>query len=92
MSLALFAAVATAQRYTADWLPFLTCAATLGLASLDPLTGRLRRGLSALVAVFTTVAVLLTFALTLHYQRETVWGVPEEIRQSYQNLRPRLTP
>ena len=92
MSLALFAAVATAQRYTADWLPFLTCAAAIGLASLAPLTAWLRRALSALVVVFTTVAVLLTFALTLHYQRETVWGVPEEIRQSYQQLRPRLTP
>lgn len=92
MSLALFAAVATAQRYTADWLPFLTCAAALGLASLTTLPARLRLALSALVAVFTTVAVLLTFALTLHYQRETVWGVPEEIRQSYQQLRPRLTP
>ena len=92
MSLALFAAVATAQRYTADWLPFLTCAAALGLASLAPLTAWLRRALSALLAVFTTVAVLLTFALTLHYQRETVWGVPEAIRQSYQQLRPRLTP
>ncbi len=92
MSLALFAAIATAQRYTADWLPFLTCAAVFALASLDTFTSRLRLALHFLLAVFTLAAVLLTFAFTLHYQRETVWGVPEEIRQSYQDLRPRLTP
>lgn len=92
MSLALFAAIATAQRYTADWLPFLTCAAAFGLASLDTSTAGLRFALHALLSLFTLAAVLLTFGLTLHYQRETVWGVPEEIRQSYQTLRPRLTP
>ncbi len=92
MSLALFAAIATAQRYTADWLPFLTCAAALGLASLDTSTSGLRLALHALLSLVTLAAVLLTFALTLHYQRETVWGVPEDIRQSYQTLRPRLTP
>ena len=92
MSLALFAAVATAQRYTADWLPFLTCAAVCALAFIDRFASPLRLSLYALLSVFTTVAVLLSFALTLHYQRETVWGVPEEIRQSYQQLRPRLTP
>jgi hypothetical protein len=92
MSLALFAAIATAQRYTADWLPFLTCAAVFGLASVDTLTSPLRLFFRIILASITAAAVLLTFALTLHYQRETVWGVPEEIRQSYQTLRPRLTP
>jgi len=92
MSVALCAAIATAQRYTGDWIPFLVGAAALGLAALETASLRLRLALRALLFGCTLAALLLTFALTLHYQRETVWGVPEEFRQSYQNLRTRLTP
>jgi hypothetical protein len=92
MSVALFAAIATAQRYTGDWIPFLVCAAALGLAALETAPPRLRLALRTLLFACTLAAVLLTFALTLHYQRETVWGVAEEVRQSYQNFRTRLTP
>jgi hypothetical protein len=92
MSVALCAAIATAQRYTGDWIPFLVGAAALGLAALETASPRLRLVLRALLFGCTLAAILLTFALTLHYQRETVWGVPEEFRQSYQNLRTRLTP
>ena len=92
MSVALFAAIATAQRYTGDWIPFLVGAAAIGLAALETASPRLRLALRALLFGCTLAAILLTFALTLHYQRETVWGVPEEFRQSYQKLRTRLTP
>ena len=33
------------------------------------------------------VGVLVTLAITLHYQGELVWGVPEEIKARYQMLR-----
>jgi hypothetical protein len=92
MSVALFAAIATAQRYTGDWIPFLVCAAALGLATLETAPPRLRLALRSLLATCTLAAIFLTFALTLHYQRETVWGVPEDVRQSYQNFRTHLTP
>ncbi len=92
MSVALFAAIATAQRYTGDWIPFLVCAAALGLATLETAPPRLRLALRSLLATCTLAAIFLTFALTLRYQRETVWGVPEDVRQSYQNFRTHLTP
>ncbi|MCX6955661.1 MAG: hypothetical protein NTV51_26250 [Verrucomicrobia bacterium] len=90
MSLALFAAIATAQRYTGDWIPFLACAGAFGLAGLISAPFRLRLAFGALLALATLAAVLLTFALTLHYQRAVVWGIEEEVRQSYQEIRQRI--
>jgi hypothetical protein len=87
MGLALFAAVAAAQRYTGDFVPFLVCGAVLGLAALDRATGRRRAGLRFLIGGVTVCALWVTFALTLHHQREMVWGVPESARQDYQALR-----
>ena len=92
MGVALFAAIATAQRYTGDFVPFLICASAFGLAAVDRSPGRWRLVLRGVLTVLTLAAIALTFALTLHYQRETVWGVPEEFRQSYQTFRARLTP
>lgn len=87
MSLAMFAAIATAQRYTGDWVPFLGCAGALGLAALLAAPVRQRVALGSVLALLTIAAMALTFALTLHYQRETVWGVDEGVRKSYQELR-----
>jgi hypothetical protein len=90
MSLALFAAVATAQRYTGDFCPFLVCAATFGLAAVELAAPSWRRLFRVLVALLTLCAVAVTVALTLHYQGETLWGVPETTRWNYQNLRRRV--
>jgi len=90
MSIALFAAIATAQRYTADWIPFLVCAGAYGLVAVASAPCYLRRALGSIVATASLAAALLTFALTLHYQREVVWGVADESRQSYQQLRQRI--
>lgn len=92
MTLALFTAVATSQRYTADWLPFLVGTAAFGLVAVETTSPRPRLLLRVLLSVLTLAAILITFALTLHYQRHLVWGVPEEARQSYQAFRARLTP
>lgn len=90
MSLALFTAIATAQRYTGDFVPFLICAAALGLAAVESAAPRWRQISRSALAVLTAAAILQTSALTLHYQREVVWGVPEDIRQNYQLLRQRI--
>ncbi len=40
------------------------------------------------VAAFAAAGI--TAAITLHYQRETLWGVPEEVRADYRDLRRRV--
>ena len=92
MTLALFAAIATAQRYTGDFVPALIVAGALGLAPVEAANSCLRFTLRALFVALTICAVLVTFALTLHYQRDLVWGVPESDRQAYQAFRHRLGP
>jgi hypothetical protein len=87
MSLALFAAVATAQRYTGDFCPLLVTASALGLAGISALRPAARVFALILAGLATTAAVAVTWALTLHYQGETLWGVPEETRAAYRELR-----
>jgi hypothetical protein len=90
MTLALFAAVATAQRYTGDFCPILICAATFGLAAVERASLRWRFLLRSLTALATLAAMAVTIALTIHYQGEWLWGVPEETRHNYQALRRRV--
>ncbi len=85
VTLALSAAIATAERYTGDFVPLLVCAGAFGLAA--PLGGRLA---TTALALATLWACLLTFALTLHYQGAIVWGVPADVTQNYQRLRTRV--
>ena len=87
ITLALFAAIATAQRYTGDFCPFLICAAVFGLAASEALAARWRRAARGLIVLLTVAGIAVTVALTLHYQGEYLWGVPEETRVRYQNLR-----
>ena len=90
LTLALLAAVATSHRYTADFCPFLVGAAACGCLAVDDLTRRWRAPVLALLGVLTVAAILVTLALTLHYQGENVWGVPDDVRQDYQKLRLRV--
>ena len=85
VTLALSAAIATAERYTGDFVPWLICAGAFGLAA--PLWGRLA---TTALALATLWACLLTFALTLHYQGAIVWGVPADVTQNYHLLRARV--
>ncbi|MBL9199522.1 MAG: hypothetical protein JNL39_03405 [Opitutaceae bacterium] len=85
MALALLAAIAISHRYTGDFCATLVAAGAFGLVSAD--RGPWRRlvwvGLSAAVAL----GVLVTLAVTLHFQGEVVWGVPDEFKARYQMLR-----
>jgi hypothetical protein len=90
MAVVLFAAIGHSHRYTADFLPFLVWTGAIGLMALDNETGRSRGAVRAVVAVLTLASIATTLALTLNYQGAEVWGVPEETRQNYQNLRHRI--
>jgi FtsH-binding integral membrane protein len=86
-ALAMLTAVAVTQRYEADFCPFLFAVAAFGAASLPAVPGALRRVLVAFLAAFSLLGVLVVFALTIHHQREIVWGVPEELRAAYRTFR-----
>lgn len=79
LAVAMCAAVATAERYTADFVPFLIVGGALGLAALN-----LRRRGLLLLAIATAWAIALTLSITLNYQARSIWGVPPEIQQSYE--------
>ena len=87
LTLALLTAVATSHRYTADFCPFLLGAAACGILTVDELPRRGRALVLALLGFLTVAACLVTLILTLRYQGEMVWGVPDYIRQDYQQLR-----
>ncbi|HEY1109749.1 MAG TPA: hypothetical protein VGE76_13970, partial [Opitutaceae bacterium] len=87
MAGALFAAIAISQRYTADFIPFLAVAAALGMAAVDASAASAYRVLRGALVAFVLFSTAVTVALALHYQGETVWGVPDEIKQEYRTLR-----
>ena len=87
MATALFMAIAISQRYTADFCPALLIAAAFGLVAAELLPLRLHRTLRVGLAALTLVSVLITAAITLHYQGEGVWGVPKDVTDHYQTLR-----
>lgn len=87
MTAALFMAVALSQRYTADFCPALLIAAAFGLASAKLLPRPLHRPLRLGLAALTLVSIFITAAITLHYQGEGVWGVPQDVTDQYQALR-----
>jgi hypothetical protein len=90
MALAMFAAIANAHRYTADFCPWLVTAAAFGFAALESAAGRGRALGSVVLAATTLWAIALTAALTLHYQGNVVWGEPDDVKQNYQRLRERV--
>jgi len=82
---AMAAAIAIAERYTGDFVPFLVTAAAYGLAA------PVWRPRGAIVLATATLwACLLTFAMAIHYQGAMVWGVPDDVTRSYQQLRDRV--
>lgn len=87
MALALFTAVAMSQRYTADFCPALLLAGAFGLQAFGLLKSRWRRLMHVTVAILAVASVLITLAITLHYEGEAVWGVPEDVRLRYRTFR-----
>ncbi len=90
MAIALFAAVAIAQRYTGDFCPFLICTAAFGLAAIDRAKAPARTLFNALVAASTLASVAVTVAISVHYQGEQLWSVPDGTRAHYRQFRERV--
>ncbi|HEX7598715.1 MAG TPA: hypothetical protein VF518_10910, partial [Polyangia bacterium] len=86
----LLAAVATSQRYSADFCPFLVCGASYGLVLVDSLSRGWRRLARAMAGALTTAAILVSLAITLRYQAEIIWDVPADVSQSYRALQVRV--
>lgn len=85
--LAMLTAVSVTQRYTADFCPFLIAAAAFTPAAVDILPPFLRGVVRIHAGTFALLGVLVMFALTLHHQRNIVWGVPAEAQDEYQRWR-----
>ena len=85
MALVLFMAVVSSQRYTADFVPALVIATSIGLAVSD--FGTRRAWLLMSTMPFAFASVIVTFALALHYQGEEVWGVPDSAKSHYRHIK-----
>lgn len=83
MTLAMFAAIAITQRYTADFCPLLLTGAAFGAAALAESRGRWATTARTAVAGAVLLSIPVTLAITLHYQGKKVWGVPDEVRARY---------
>lgn len=90
-ALILLPAIATAHRYTGDFCPFLIAAAVWPLARLDQWTGAWRGVALGVLAALAIWSSAVSLAFTLHYQREAVWGVPEEVRMEYRRWQDRFS-
>lgn len=89
MVLFLFAAVATAQRYTGDFCPAIIASAAFGLAAAESAPRLVRGFFRALLVPATLVAILVTLALGLRYQAD-VWGAAPKAHNNYAHLKQRL--
>lgn len=87
MTGALLTAIAVSHRYTADFLAALCLSAAFGVTALEIVPPKWRRAMQMGIALLALVSVLITVAITLRYQGEVVWGVPDDVKQNYQNLR-----
>jgi hypothetical protein len=90
MALALFAAIAIAQRYTGDFCPFLIIAAAFGAVGVERCSPVWRGVGRILLGLITITAVLITFALTFDYQGR--WGpnMQREVQQRYEAVAQRI--
>jgi hypothetical protein len=90
LSLVMFAAVAHSHRYTADFCPLFISAAAFGLVAVNACPAIARRAALAVLTLLTMAGMFINVLLALHYQGETVWGVPEEARSRYAALRRQI--
>jgi hypothetical protein len=89
-SFAMLTAVAVTQRYEADFCLFLIVPAAFGTVASEVLPKATRTFVAITIWTLSIAGMLISFALTLHHQREIVWGVPEEMRQNYREFAQRV--
>ncbi len=90
MALALFMAVVTSHRFTGDFCPLFIAWAACGVAVLDAEARGPRRWFLGATTVLTAASIAVTLAITLHFQGELVWGVPDETKRNYAEMRKRV--
>ena len=86
MGAAMVMAVAVSHRYTTDFCPWIITLAALGLSGL-PSSSAWKRSLLTIAVPLTLVSVMITLAITIHYQGALVWGVPPDVSERYRALR-----
>lgn len=84
--------ISRSHRPTAHFCRSLIAITAWGLTFGDSAAQGLRRLLLALATAATAFAFALTAGLALHFQVDLVWGVTEEVRLNYFNLRDRTDP
>jgi len=87
MSLTLFTAVAVSHRYTGDFCPALILGGAFGFQTFELLPSLWQRAVTAFTAILVVLGIIITAAITLHYQGAVVWGVPDEMKARYESLR-----
>lgn len=89
-TLALFAAVAIAQRYSGDFCPLLISSAVFGIAAFDTPRGQAWRMVRWLIAIVTLFNVLITSALIFDYDANWAPALPPELRARAQTFGERI--
>lgn len=79
--------VTIAPRYTADFCPYLFCAAALSLAALSSRSRPIPAWIHIALGVLVAVSIFVSLMITLRHQGEYVWGVPDDIKAHYQALK-----
>ncbi len=87
MTLALGMAIVTSHRYTGDFCPLLIVFGAAGLAVLDAERRRERRLALGATGALAAASIFVTLALSLRFQGELVWGVPDDAKRNYEALR-----
>jgi hypothetical protein len=79
--------VSTSHRYTADFCPPLIIASAFGLAWCETQARNRRIALLSVATLLSLFAFALTLGISFHFQVDLVWGVPEEVRNNFLELR-----
>jgi hypothetical protein len=78
----IFVTVGITQRYLHDLYPFLIVVAAAGAAHLSLVKRR-----TAMLSFLVMVSILMNAAFAYDFQREIVWGVPEQKRAQLTQIR-----
>ena len=89
MAGALFCAVVTSHRYTADFCPFFIATAACGFAAVESLAARARTIVRTVLVVLVAASIFATGMVSLWFQGDIVWGVPAYVKKHYQEMQQR---
>lgn len=89
--LSMLAFFAVAERYTADFVPFLVAAAATGLANFALVLTRFWERLLRLgLVTVSAISIAVTLAISMWYQGEKAWGTPAPTKAAYKEFKGRI--